>query len=89
MRIVIITSCTGEKVVDSDRQLNAEDFQKGKAHVAKREKELKDLLWTAGEIYSGDQHVKLMAGVDQARQSGHEIDRAEVIGLPLSRPVMG
>ena len=74
MKILIITSCTGEKVVDSDRQLIAGDFQKGKAHVAKREKELKDLLRTAGEIYSGDQHVKLMAGVDQARQSGHEID---------------
>ena len=74
MKILIITSCTGEKVVDSDRQLIAEDFQKGKAHVAKRENELKDLLRTAGEIYSGDQHVKLMAGVDQARQSGHEID---------------
>jgi len=74
MKILIITSCTGEKVVDSDQHLTAEDFQKGKAHVAKREKELKDLLRTAGEIYSGDQHVKLMAGVGQARQSGHEID---------------
>ena len=74
MKILVITSCTGEKIVDSDRQLTAEDFQKGAAHIAKREKELKDLLRTAGEIYSGDQHVKLMAGVDQARQSGHEID---------------
>ena len=44
MRVLVISSCTGEKVVDSDRQLTAEDFQKGHAHVAKREKEVKELL---------------------------------------------
>jgi len=74
MKILIITSCTGEKVVDSDRQLTSEDFQKGHPHVAKREKELKKFLRTAGEIYSGDQHLKLMGGVAQARKSGLEID---------------
>jgi hypothetical protein len=74
MKLLIITSCTGEKVVDSDRQLTAEDFRQGKAHVSKREKELKELLRSAGEIYSGDQHVKLMAGIGQARATGQEID---------------
>ena len=72
MRVLIITSCTGEKAVDSDRQLTAEDFQKGHAHVAKREKELKELLRSAGEIYSGDQHVRLMRGVGETRSAGKD-----------------
>jgi hypothetical protein len=72
MKFLIITSCTGEKVVDSDRQLTVEDFHKGKAHVAKREKELKELLRSAGEIYSGDQHVRLMRGVEETRNAGKD-----------------
>ena len=72
MRILIITSCTGEKVVGSDRQLTAEDFKMGKTHVTKREKELKDLLRSAGEMYSGEQHVRLMRGVEESRKSGKD-----------------
>lgn len=40
----------------------------GAAHVAEREKELKDSLRTAGEIYSGEQHVRLMRGVGERRK---------------------
>ena len=69
MTRLIITSCTGEKVVESDRQLTREDFAKGAAHVAEREKELKDSLRTAGEIYSGEQHVRLMRGVSAMRSA--------------------
>jgi len=65
MTHLIITSCTGEKVVESDRQLTREDFAKGAAYVAEREKGLKDSLRTAGEIYSGEQHVRLMRGVGE------------------------
>jgi hypothetical protein len=68
MTHLIITSCTGEKVVESDRQLTREDFAKGPAYVAEREKELKDSLRTAGEIYSGEQHVRLMRGVGERRK---------------------
>jgi queuine/archaeosine tRNA-ribosyltransferase len=69
MTHLIITSCTGEKVVESDRQLTREDFARGAAHVAEREKELKDSLRTAGEIYSGEQHVRLMRGVSAMRST--------------------
>ena len=69
MTHLIITSCTGEKVVESDRQLTREDFAKSAAHVAEREKELKDSLRTAGEIYSGEQHVRLMRGVSAMRSA--------------------
>jgi len=75
MRILIITSCTGEKVVGSDRQLTAEDFKMGKTHVTNREKKLKDLLRSAREMYSGEQHVRLMRGVEESRKSGkNQID---------------
>ena len=69
MTHLIITSCTGEKVIESERQLTREDFSQGADHVAEREKELKDSLRTAGEIYSGEQHVRLMRGVASTRSS--------------------
>jgi len=78
MKFLIITSCTGEKVVGSDRQLTREDFALGPQHVAKREKELKDLLRTAGEIYSGEQHLRLMRGVNAFRKTGSGKRKVEV-----------
>jgi predicted ABC-type ATPase len=69
VRFSIITSCTGEKVVVSDWQLTREDFALGQKHVAKREKEMMDLLRTAGEIYSGEQHIRLMRGVSALRST--------------------
>lgn len=78
MNILIITSCTGEKIVGSDRQLTREDFALGEKHVAKREKELKDLLRTAGEIYSGEQHIRLMRGVSEYRKAESGKRKVEV-----------
>jgi hypothetical protein len=78
MKILIVTSCTGEKVVESDRQLTREDFALGPQHVAKREKELKELLRTAGEIYSGEQHVRLVRGVSEYRKAESEKRKVEV-----------
>lgn len=69
MRTLILTSCTGEKAVDDPRQLVPADFQRGPAHVAQRERELKELLRPAGEIYTGEQHVRLMRGVTAFRKS--------------------
>jgi hypothetical protein len=67
LKILIITSCTGEKVVEHSDQLTLEDFQAGAKHIARREKELKDLCRPAGEIYTGEQHVRLMRGVEAFR----------------------
>ncbi len=69
MKLLVITSCTGEKAVDSDQQLLWNDFKSGKAHVATREKELGDLCRKAGEMYTGEQHVRLMRGVSAFRSS--------------------
>ena len=69
MRILTLTSCTGEKAVDDPRQLVLGDFRLGPKHVAQREHELKDLLRPAGEIYTGEQHVRLMRGVSAYRKA--------------------
>ena len=68
MKILILTSCTGEKAVDHPNQLTLEDFQAGEKHVARREKELADCCRTAGDIYTGEQHLRLMRGVEAVRR---------------------
>jgi hypothetical protein len=44
MRLLIVTSCTGEKALCHERRLTLEDFRKGADHIAAREQELSDLL---------------------------------------------
>lgn len=67
MRILVITSCTGEKAVSSPAQLTLDDFRKGLIHVRARESALNDMLTPAEELYSGMQHVRLMRGIKTAR----------------------
>lgn len=67
-RILIVTSCTGEKTVHSDRALTLGDFRKGTAHVERREAELSDLLTPAEDLYSGQQHARLMRGISRYRE---------------------
>jgi len=64
--IRIITSCTGEKKVNHERQLTLTDFQKGPEQVARREAELKGSLTPAVELYSGLQHLRLLRGIQAA-----------------------
>ncbi len=68
MRLLIITSCTGEKFVESERRLMQSDLSQGPDRVAERERELADLMRPAAELYSGEQHVRLMRGVRAYRE---------------------
>lgn len=68
-RVVVITSCTGEKVVDHEGQLTLEDFKKGAKHVRTRERALRRLMQPAEDLYSGQQHVRLMRGVAAYREA--------------------
>jgi hypothetical protein len=70
MKISIITSCTGQKTVSVPNQLTQEDFQKGASHVRCREAELVNSMRPAGLLYAGEQHVRLMNGVQAAREQG-------------------
>src|SRR4051812_42194422 len=79
MRILVITSCTGQKSVKDERQLTLEDFQKGAEHVAARQSELSQVLTPAGTLYTGQQHKRLMRGVRQFRTT--RSDQGDVIDL--------
>ncbi len=70
MRIVVVTSCTGEKSVSAPKQLTMEDFRKGASHLQKREAELSALAAPAEALYSGQQHIRLMRGVSEFRSWG-------------------
>lgn len=75
MRILVVTSCTGDKVVDHEDKLTLEDFRKGPEHVAQREAELAEWIRPAEAMYSGMQHARLMRGVKAFReQLGTSVD---------------
>lgn len=73
MKIKIITSCTGEKAVSSERELKRSDFQQGIDHVVALEQASADTLRDAGEMYTGKQHLCLMHGVKASREN-NELD---------------
>src|SRR5262245_22715677 len=70
MRILVITSCTGEKAVTSDKALTKDDFAHGTKHLQQRERELKELMRRAEELYTGQQHIRLMRGIQTIREAG-------------------
>lgn len=72
-RILVVSSCTGEKLHKAENQLTIDDFKDPK-RLAEREEELKDLKTTAGSMYTGKQHVFLMRGIDHYRKCGYQID---------------
>jgi hypothetical protein len=67
MRVLIITSCTGEKSVKHDQQLTMTDFRQGSEHVAQRENELIEFKTPAEALYTGQQHKRLMRGIHRFR----------------------
>lgn len=73
-RVLIISSCTGEKVVSDERELTLDDFQRGEDFVMKREAALAAQLTEAEKLYSGLQHVRLMRGVSAARMAKQDVD---------------
>jgi hypothetical protein len=80
MRIVVITSCTGEKSVEVDNALTLEDFEKGEKHVSAREGALSNFLTPAETLYTGQQHVRLMRGVEAFRS---QVNSGSVLDLKI------
>lgn len=70
MRILLLTSCTGEKKFTPPNQLKAEDFLD--LHVPEKfkpiEDELGDYRLPAEEMYTGQQHLRLMKAVKEIRE---------------------
>lgn len=68
MKILIITACTGQKTVKHDNALVLDDFFKGESHFKSRENELAESLTKAEDLYKGQQHVRLMKGIEKLRE---------------------
>lgn len=73
MNITVITSCTDRKVASTPDQLTLADFRQGPEHVRRREADLRPWMRRAGEMYVGEQHHRLMQGVNCARYAGHSV----------------
>jgi hypothetical protein len=67
IRILVISSCTDQKVVDSSDGLTISDFADATC-LATREAALRHLARPAAEMYAGQQHVSLMRGVNALRR---------------------
>jgi hypothetical protein len=67
MRLLVITSCTGEKSVSHTDQLTLDDFRQGLEHIHTREQSFSELLTPAEQLYTGMQHERLMQGVNEVR----------------------
>lgn len=67
MKILIITSCTGEKVHTPDNQLTQAEFEllHDKEVFQQKEATLSQFLVKAEDMYTGQQHVRLMGGIRQ------------------------
>lgn len=72
-RILVVTSCTGEKYKKPKNQLIIEDFMNADS-LSQREFELIEFKVEAGKMYTGSQHKSLMDGVQEYRRAGHLID---------------
>jgi|WetSurMetagenome_2_1015567.scaffolds.fasta_scaffold34521_2 hypothetical protein len=70
MKLLLITSCTGEKQHDPAGQLTKDDFLK--LHEPERfrasEERLSKYRLRAEDMYTGQQHVRLMRGVKEVRE---------------------
>ena len=67
-RILVVTSCTGEKRFKPSNQLTLEDF-KEPARLESCIKIIAEFACPAGKMYTGLQHLRAMEGVSLLRQS--------------------
>lgn len=67
MRILVLTSCTGRKAVDAPNRLTVKDFN-DPVRLRQREAELAGFCRPAAEMYVGQQHLEVMAGVQSIRE---------------------
>jgi len=71
LSISVLTACTGVKIATGSPRLTQRDFAQGSSHVAALHERLTASLVPAEKLYRGQQHVRLMRGVEAARDLGH------------------
>ena len=73
LSISVLTTCTGVKIAAGSPGLTQRDFARGSSHVAALHARLAASLVPAEKLYRGQQHVRLMRGVEDARELGHVV----------------
>lgn len=69
MNIRILTSCTGKKRYEPDAKLLYRDFIRKSAHIHLREEELSEYQLPARDMYTGQQHIRLLRGIEYIRRT--------------------
>lgn len=70
MQLLILASCTGEKKYKPENHLTESDFRlMGTEDFARREKELSPYSSPAKEMYTGQQHIRLLRGLTWMRET--------------------
>ena len=73
LKTLVVTSCTGEKKFKPANQLIMDDFI-DPLRLAKREAALNKYRMTAGQMYTGMQHLRLIEGIERLRNMyGHDL----------------
>src|SRR4051812_31491044 len=69
-RVLVLTSCTGVKAATDGPVLACADFPRGRSYVeARHRRDLAPALLPAEDLYRGQQHLRLMRGVQAAREA--------------------
>ena len=72
-KLLVVTSCTGKKASKPNNQLIQDDF-KSKELLKSRSEELLKYQCKAEEMYTGEQHVRLMKGIHKLREKNIAVD---------------
>jgi hypothetical protein len=68
MRLLVVSACTNKKIVSHEQQLTLADFEDPE-RLREEERELAPYLRPASQMYTGQHHLKLMAGVRNIRRT--------------------
>jgi len=68
MRLLVVSTCTNKKIVSHEQQLTLGDFEDPE-RLREEERELARYLRPASQMYTGQHHIKLMAGVRNIRRT--------------------
>ena len=73
LKIAIVTSCTGEKQHKPNNQLTQNDFCDSDV-LETRTNELSNYILPACDMYTGDQHLRLMQGISEFKAHNHKVE---------------
>lgn len=88
LRIAVITSCTGAKQYKPSNQLTKDDFYQSKEHLRLREEELYEYQLPASKMYTGDQHTRLILGLNKLDNVDTYIVSAGYGVINLNTPIV-